>query len=965
MMFPPPPAGQLNVPFGDAFAGGQQNENPNVTAWRQRQQQQRNLRFLMMCVFMLLMMEGEDPNMNDPRNYQRMKQNAKKNIIDKLFLEEDIAIERKKLDAQILEVVKMDYNYKNIMSLNKDIDMVGISERVEKRREIDTSNENEESKKEKTADDPVDEDRQMIHHYPWNASGIYTGLWSRQPYKSNIEGDTLEDMAEELTNGPSDEGMRMQMQQLKNRGRSIGVYILEDGFVMEPGNATSTPSIVPEVKIISDNEQLNKLNLIEDNILSHYSESATSKFKEEEQQKDGGKIVAQLFSNSIPGMSEISFLDGFIRLNKVSQNNILLRVRGVAVHKLGKISLISEVLPRRSVLFIDSADENVETSEQNRRKLQNELNKLNQLSSLNPPLGDLKSKEDKFMLNIRDAALDMDMFLQSQQEILRKGWKKMFETPGYESFFEDVWNSVAKTKDSYTLNRSRNLEVLDNDDESKRPHKEIDLSRMRPYPYVPDDETHRAEKTIGIYRNTPSSEQIFRDCEFEINLNISSTTSGIADFENLLLWQMEEFNAVSISREDKESIESLASALSMSKKDSKISREALASKLTGEIVSHPCKFLANVTLTSRRIDWEETKGKAINYSFCMMIASLAQIVLLLRQLLHTQAPSAATRVSLLCIGWQTLIDAQLFIIHILLCLEINLLIPAFSSVAFFELLIFGVIEMKYLSIIVRARSNTADPNSTTESVRRKVTILRVQFYIAIFLSFMLFFYIGQHYLTVYMLGLFSFWVPQIIQNIITEAKRPLHKHYIYGMTLTRLVAPLYVYGVPNNFLKEYNPKFESDVFMCQALIIWVGLQVAILLAQGKYGARFMIPARFLPPKFNYHRPIPESMLTALETASENSQKNAKINEIDISGASEGTRNRINGSSCRQNSTTIIEDPDNGPTLDCVICYSPIDIHNRKKYMLAPCEHIFHRECLEQWMDVKMECPICRTELPAL
>lgn len=89
----------------------------------------------------------------------------------------------------------------------------------------------------------------------------------------------------------------------------------------------------------------------------------------------------------------------------------------------------------------------------------------------------------------------------------------------------------------------------------------------------------------------------------------------------------------------------------------------------------------------------------------------------------------------------------------------------------------------------------------------------------------------------------------------------------------------------------------------------------------------------------------------------------------------GTRNRINGNSVqRSNSAGMTEESnivlDGGEeseenTIDCVICYSPIDVQNRRDYMLAPCDHIFHRNCLEQWMDVKMECPVCRKDLPPI
>ena len=39
--------------------------------------------------------------------------------------------------------------------------------------------------------------------------------------------------------------------------------------------------------------------------------------------------------------------------------------------------------------------------------------------------------------------------------------------------------------------------------------------------------------------------------------------------------------------------------------------------------------------------------------------------------------------------------------------------------------------------------------------------------------------------------------------------------------------------------------------------------------------------------------------------------------------------------------------------------SSANIHN-KLYMLTPCKHIFHSECLEKWFEQKKECPNCRT-----
>ena len=272
-------------------------------------------------------------------------------------------------------------------------------------------------------------------------------------------------------------------------------------------------------------------------------------------------------------------------------------------------------------------------------------------------------------------------------------------------------------------------------------------------------------------------------------------------------------------------------------------------------------------------------------------------------------------------------------------------------------------------------------------------MLHLRFYVALFGAFLAFFYAGEKFRIPYNLLLYSFWVPQIVQNVITEAKRPLHNYYIYGMSLTRLVAPLYIFAEPNNFLKEVYPESPTDYRLCQLLVLWVGIQTAVLIAQGKYGARFMIPARFLPPKFDYSRPIPASLLppgTTQDATPElplrqgrNSDASQAIQEsqsllpndqavLNRHTTGVTTRNRIKGSRNRQESSMTTETVANDSsanssahTLDCVICYNSIDVHNRRGYMLAPCDHIFHKDCLLEWMNVKMECPVCRTELPSI
>ncbi|RLN15370.1 hypothetical protein BBJ28_00007894 [Nothophytophthora sp. Chile5] len=163
--------------------------------------------------------------------------------------------------------------------------------------------------------------------------------------------------------------------------------------------------------------------------------------------------------------------------------------------------------------------------------------------------------------------------------------------------------------------------------------------------------------------------------------------------------------------------------------------------------------------------------------------------------------------------------------------------------------------------------------------------------------------------------------------IIWKARRP--QGFSEGwLTLRRELTTLYsrfYLSLLAGLCIFYNFSSKIDPQFCYALTAWMLLQVGVLALQQRYGPRFFVPARFLPVKYNYERRI-------------NLQQMALLH----SGGS---------ASC---------DEDN--SVDCVICMVEIDVDARD-YMIAPCDHIFHRECLQGWMQVKMECPTCRCVLP--
>jgi len=199
-----------------------------------------------------------------------------------------------------------------------------------------------------------------------------------------------------------------------------------------------------------------------------------------------------------------------------------------------------------------------------------------------------------------------------------------------------------------------------------------------------------------------------------------------------------------------------------------------------------------------------------------------------------------------------------------------------------------------------------------------------------------------------------------------------------------MVAPLYFFANEHHFLKEVYPESPINVFMCQLLVSWVAIQTIVLHAQSRFGARFFIPAQFLPPKYDYNRPIPASLLPSgdeVATPSEQLHRERELPKTEVrslvvpkkDSSSRGgrPRNRKEGKRMKgetgmtAETVTEVSKCHNASCIECVICYNNIDTSNRTAYMIAPCDHIFHKDCLVQWMEVKMECPICRQKLPSL
>ena len=91
------------------------------------------------------------------------------------------------------------------------------------------------------------------------------------------------------------------------------------------------------------------------------------------------------------------------------------------------------------------------------------------------------------------------------------------------------------------------------------------------------------------------------------------------------------------------------------------------------------------------------------------------------------------------------------------------------------------------------------------------------------------------------LALHSFWCWQIAHTAATDTARPLSMRYVWGISACRLATPLYYLACPRNWARV-----ATQPRAVVALVAWMGVQVGVMHAQHRWGARCFLPARFSP-----------------------------------------------------------------------------------------------------------------------
>ncbi|ROW15848.1 hypothetical protein VPNG_02438 [Cytospora leucostoma] len=225
----------------------------------------------------------------------------------------------------------------------------------------------------------------------------------------------------------------------------------------------------------------------------------------------------------------------------------------------------------------------------------------------------------------------------------------------------------------------------------------------------------------------------------------------------------------------------------------------------------------------------------------------------------------------------------------------------------------------------------------------------------------------------------SFWIPQIIRNTHRNSRRAFSWRFMIGQSILRSLPVAYFYLHRSNMILT-----DTDWAAFCVLAGWLWCQLWVLAFQDVLGPRFGMPKGWMPEAWDYHPILREDNLEAgglplglAPSASAPGSPNLERVRSLSSSSGEADRALREKSGAAAKGMRI-------RSIECAICQEALEVPvvkageagepagggvtgvlERRKYMVTPCRHIFHSACLEGWLRFRLQCPICRDELPPL
>ncbi|KAK3403583.1 hypothetical protein B0T20DRAFT_30570 [Sordaria brevicollis] len=264
----------------------------------------------------------------------------------------------------------------------------------------------------------------------------------------------------------------------------------------------------------------------------------------------------------------------------------------------------------------------------------------------------------------------------------------------------------------------------------------------------------------------------------------------------------------------------------------------------------------------------------------------------------------------------------------------------------------------------------------------------------------------------------SLWLPQIIRNTQRNSRQAYSWRFTIGQSCLRLLPFAYF------FLREDNVLLaDPDPYAFLVFVGWMWIQLWIMFAQSILGPRFGVPRGWVREAWDYHPVLRDDDLEGVTLPIGLARTGTGLSTAPVSPAEERNRswslagggggptsssaeagegsstNGGGGGGPRNREREKEREKQKGVAMrsvDCAICRELLEVpvfkaggngsgspsssagrggggptsgitgvFARKAYMVTPCRHIFHTDCLEGWMKYRLQCPICREELPPL
>lgn len=404
------------------------------------------------------------------------------------------------------------------------------------------------------------------------------------------------------------------------------------------------------------------------------------------------------------------------------------------------------------------------------------------------------------------------------------------------------------------------------------------------------------------------------------------------------------------------------------------------------------------------------KLKVVILGSCILIVS--QIFILIRQMANTNTPSTLSRLSFWSVAIMNMADSSTSVVALLCSMIFTDLYIQFAVCAFLAFTCSAIYEMKYGIQIYctqinerpldwrtmmqgtpiderveqREQANISNEDTRVQQTTTTVTpvgdeqVIGAELYTRHFFTMLVFLFILLNVLTwpktqrrIFECICFtifnSYWIPQIYRNVLRGSRSSFTWEFILGTSVLRLLPILYIELFKNPFNHHRDVKFAVFLFL------WISAQVGFLFLQELLGPRFFLKDDYLPQAYDYHPIITKGDLE--------SGFSIDANEIVSDGASstdEDNRNLRYVTDCAicmqkleipvMNNHPDPATSDNTASTSSLVSSGGIGFSKgasnliaRRKYMVTPCKHVFHTDCLENWMMYKLQCPVCRNSLP--